>query len=58
MNELTVRGQGIIGERPSRNRYKGHMDKAKGDGWGGVMWWGENGDNCTQTTIKKEMVVI
>ena len=17
------------------------------DGWGGVAWWGENGDNCT-----------
>ena len=39
--------------------YKGHMDKAKGggfEGWEmdgmemdgvGVVWWGENGDNCT-----------
>ena len=24
-----------------------------GDGWGGGAWWGENGDNCTCTTIKK-----
>ena len=41
---------------------KGHMDKAKGDGFkggrqGGVgvaEWWGENGNNCTWTTIKKK----
>ena len=24
-----------------------------GDGWGRGIWWGENGDNCTFTTIKK-----
>ena len=24
-----------------------------GDGWGVGGWWGENADNCTQTTIKK-----
>ena len=49
----------IIGEGPSRNMYKGH--KAKGgrikggrrDGWGVCVWWGENGDNCIGTTIKK-----
>ena len=22
-------------------------------GWSGGAWWGENGDNCTCTTIKK-----
>ena len=37
---------GKVGEGPSRNMYKGHMDKAKGvgsrvgsgDGWGGGEW--------------------
>ena len=24
-----------------------------GDGWGHGEWWGENGDNCTWTIIKK-----
>ena len=46
---------GKIGEGPSRNMYKGHMDKAEGGkfeggrlGWVGKrVWWGENGDNCT-----------
>ena len=23
------------------------------DGWGRGKWWGENGDNCIRTTIKK-----
>ena len=23
------------------------------DGWGGGLWWGENGDNCIWTTNKK-----
>ena len=61
-NKLTVtRGEreGITRvekeEVSSRNRYKGHMDKAKGGrfkggrwGWvGRGAWWGENGDNCT-----------
>ena len=39
--------------------YKGHMDKAKvgkiEGGWGGGKQWWENGDNCTWTTIKKEI---
>ena len=35
--------RGKIGEGPSRNRYRGHMDKAKGgrfEGgrWGWVQW--------------------
>ena len=44
------------GERPSRNIYKGHMDKIKGGGvevgegggfsWGGVDGWGEKAYNC------------
>ena len=45
---------GEIGEGPSGNMYKGHMDKAKGDEFkmgkqtgGAGAWWGENGDNCT-----------
>ena len=25
-----------------------------GDGWGGEEQWGENWDNCTWATIKKE----
>ena len=25
-----------------------------GDGLGGGEWWGENGDNCTWTTVIKE----
>ena len=38
-----------------RNNYKVHMEKNKGgvgsgvgggDGWGGMGWWGEKGDNC------------
>ena len=44
---------------PSRSMHKGHMDKAKGGGFKGGRqgwveqgaWWGENGDNCTWTTI-------
>ena len=38
--------------------YEGHMDKAKGGRFKGGRqgWWGENGDNCTLTTIKKELV--
>ena len=47
---------GKIGEGPSRNMYKGHMDKAKGweVGMSGVgAWSGKNGDNCTSTTINK-----
>ena len=46
-------------EYPSRNMYKGHMDPkgvglkvGGGDGWDGVQWWGENGNNCTWTTLK------
>ena len=27
---------------------------AGGDGWSDRQWWGENGDNCTWITIKKE----
>ena len=53
----------IIEEEPSRNMYKGHMDKAKGyrfkggrQGWVGQgAWCGENGHNCTSTTIKKKL---
>ena len=41
--------------------YKGPMDKAKGGsvrvgsggGEGRGLWWGENGDNWTWTTIQK-----
>ena len=46
----------------SKDMYQEHMDKAKGvgSGWevgmgsGGQAWWGENGDNCTWTTIKNK----
>ena len=31
-------GQGMIGEGPSRNIYKGHMDKAKGCRFEGGRW--------------------
>ena len=43
-----------MGGRVSRNYYKGHMDKTKGEGgnrggrwvwWGGVERWRENEDN-------------
>ena len=47
------------GGRVFRNNYKGHMDPkgvglkvGGGDGWDGVQWWGENGNNCTWTTLK------
>ena len=55
-------GRGIIGKGPSRNMYKGHMEKAKRHkfegGRQGWVGWGcvrgvKNGDNCTWTTIKK-----
>ena len=39
-----------IGEGPSRNKYKGYMDKAKGgriEGGAGSLWRVENGDNYT-----------
>ena len=52
--------------RIARHMYKGHLDKAKGSwdhrwevgmagvgGSSGEEWWGENGDNCACTTIKK-----
>ena len=29
------------------------MEGGNGDGWCGGKWWGENGGNCTGTTIKK-----
>ena len=40
-----------MGREVFRNYYKGHMDKIKGEGGGGVGWagvegWGENADNC------------
>ena len=50
------------GGRVVSNMYKEHMDKNKVgsvQGWEvrmagvGGLWWGENGDNCTSTTIKK-----
>ena len=52
---------GEKGEGSSKNMYEGQMAKVKGGlGWGGqvVVWGaagvlGENGDNCTWTTIKK-----
>ena len=55
-----------IGEKSSRNIYKGHIDKANGgrikagreDGWGGREWWEKNGDNCARTTIRKLCVRI
>ena len=28
------------------------MEGGNGDGWCGGKWWGENGGNCTGTTIK------
>ena len=44
-----------------RNYYKGHMDKIKGEGgggvgggfsWGGVEGWEEKAHNCNRITIK------
>ena len=44
------------GKGHQETMYKGHMDKAKGEGrikggrWGWLglwEWWGENGDNST-----------
>ena len=52
-------------EGPSKNIYKGHMDKAKGcryegERWGWVGKWGMvggNGDYCTRATIKKRNLI-
>ena len=48
---------GTVGRGDYRNYYKGHMDKTKGEGrggvgegggfsWGGVEGWGEKAYNC------------
>ena len=46
---------GKIREGPSKNKYKGHMDKAKGcryeggrQGWGGEVWGVEMGTTVPQ----------
>ena len=52
------RGRGIIGEKGEGHQgtcIKDTWTKPKGvgssvgggDGWGGCVWWAENGDNCT-----------
>ena len=42
-----------IGEEPSRNMYKGHMDKAKGGSFKGgrLGWSGECGGVKMETTV-------
>ena len=48
------RGEGIVGSMVFRNYYKGHMDKIKGEGIGGVGrwfflgWCGGEGIKCRQ----------
>ena len=44
-----------MGRRVFRNYYKGHMDKTKGEGGGGVggrwVWLGWDGGEKMQTTV-------
>ena len=52
-------GRGIIEDNGGQGTcMKDTWTKPKGEGfegggaWGAGAWWGENGDNCTCTTLK------